>query len=42
MKYRCALFVVDDIEKSKDFYVKILVQSIKYDFEENVTFASGF
>jgi len=34
--------VVDDIEKSKVFYVKILVQVIKYAFEENVTFASGF
>lgn len=42
MKYICALFVVDDMEKSKDFYVRILGQKIKYDFGENVTFEGDF
>ncbi|MFW6389576.1 MAG: VOC family protein [Halanaerobiales bacterium] len=42
MKYKCALFVVDDIEEAKDFYVRLLGQKIKYDFGENVTFEGDF
>ncbi|MFW6311836.1 MAG: VOC family protein [Nanoarchaeota archaeon] len=42
MRYVCALFVVDDIEESKDFYVNTLEQKIKYDFGENVTFEGDF
>lgn len=42
MKYICALFVVDDMEKAKYFYVRILGQKIKYDFGENVTFEGDF
>lgn len=42
MKYKCALFVVDNIEKAKNFYIEILGQEIKYDFGESVTFKGDF
>ena len=42
MKYVCSLIVVEDIQRSRDFYERILKQKVKYDFGENVTFEGGF
>ncbi len=42
MKFICTLLVVEDIEKSKAFYLDVLGQKIKYDFGENVTFHGDF
>ena len=42
MKYICSLFVVEDIEVSRDFYKNVLNQIIKYDFGENITFEGDF
>ena len=42
MKYICPLITVDDINRSKDFYERMLDQKIKYDFGENVTFEGDF
>ena len=36
------LIVVEDIEKSKNFYEKVLGQTIKIDYGENVTFVGDF
>ena len=42
MKYMCPLIVVSDVKRSREFYEKILKQTVKYDFGENVTFAGDF
>lgn len=42
MKYMCNCITVDDIKKSKEFYVDILDQVVKYDFGENVAFENSF
>lgn len=42
MKYICPLITVDDINRSRSFYETVLDQKVKYDFGENVAFASGF
>src|SRR4030042_2325988 len=42
MKLICTLLVVEDIEKSKAFYMNILGQKIKFDFGENITFEGDF
>ena len=42
MKYICPLIVVEDINKSKNFYEKLLGQIIKADLGENVTFEGDF
>ena len=42
MKYICVLIVVDDIQKSRFLYEKILGQTVKMDFGENVTFHGDF
>lgn len=42
MKYVCPLITVEDIAVSKDFYVKLLKQKVKYDFGESVTFEGDF
>lgn len=42
MNFVCSLLVVDNIEKSKIFYEKLMRQKIKYDFTENITFEGGF
>ena len=31
MKYKCALFVVNDIQRSRDFYENLLGQTVKYE-----------
>ncbi len=42
MKYTCSLFVVEDIEVSRDFYENVLNQTVKYNFGENITFEGDF
>jgi len=42
MKFVCALYVVEDIDKSRVFYEKMLDQKVLYDFGENVTFEGDF
>lgn len=42
MKYICSLVTVENIEKSKNFYEKILGQKIVSDYGENVFFEGGF
>ncbi|MGE5605121.1 MAG: VOC family protein [Bacteroidota bacterium] len=42
MKYVCSLILVENIERSRDFYEKTLKQKVKYDFGENVTFEGDF
>ena len=42
MKFICPVIVVDDIQKSRHFYEKILGQTVKMDFGENVTFEGDF
>lgn len=42
MKYICSLIVVENIIRSRYFYEKILCQSVKTDFGENVTFHGDF
>ncbi|KAA3659956.1 MAG: glyoxalase/bleomycin resistance/dioxygenase family protein [Chloroflexi bacterium] len=42
MEYKCALLVVDNVEKSRFLYEKILGQEIEVDFGENVAFLGGF
>lgn len=41
MKFRSALLVVEDIEKSKQFYHDVLDLEIEADFGDNVVFAGG-
>ncbi|OFX73024.1 MAG: glyoxalase [Bacteroidetes bacterium GWE2_29_8] len=42
MKFICPLIVVEDIQRSRNFYENILEQKIKFDFGENVTFHGDF
>jgi catechol 2,3-dioxygenase-like lactoylglutathione lyase family enzyme len=42
MKYKNTFFAVSNIEVSKDFYMNILGQKVKFDFGENVTFEGDF
>jgi catechol 2,3-dioxygenase-like lactoylglutathione lyase family enzyme len=42
MKYICPLIVVDDIQRSRHFYEKVLGLTVKADFGENVTFEGDF
>lgn len=42
MKFKCALYVVNDIQQSRAFYEDLLDQKVKYDFGENVTFEGDF
>lgn len=42
MNYKCPLIVVSNIEISKDFYLKVLNQKVKFDFGENVQFEGDF
>lgn len=41
-KYICPLLTVENIEVSKDFYMNLLGQQIKFDFGANVTFQGDF
>jgi catechol 2,3-dioxygenase-like lactoylglutathione lyase family enzyme len=41
MKFHSSVIFVKDIEKSKDFYVRLLNQEIEHDFGVNVGFKSG-
>lgn len=42
MKYKGTMLVVKNIEKSKEFYTKVLGCRVTSDFGENVTFTGGF
>jgi len=42
MKFICSLVVVDDIPRARDFYERILGQTVLTDFGENVAFEGGF
>ncbi|GGL64997.1 VOC family protein [Sporolactobacillus putidus] len=42
MKFMCSLITVEDINRSRAFYEKLLQQKVKYDFGENILFESGF
>lgn len=42
MKFVCSLILVEDIERSREFYEKTLKQKVKYDFGANVSFEGGF
>ncbi|MDX9847970.1 MAG: VOC family protein [Tenuifilaceae bacterium] len=42
MKYICPLVTVSDIKCSCDFYEKILGQTVKSDYGENITFEGDF
>jgi catechol 2,3-dioxygenase-like lactoylglutathione lyase family enzyme len=41
MKFHSSVIFVNDIEKSKDFYVQLLNQEIEHDFGKNVILKSG-
>lgn len=41
MKFHSSVIFVNDIEKSKDFYVQLLNQEIEHDFGKNVIFKNG-
>jgi catechol 2,3-dioxygenase-like lactoylglutathione lyase family enzyme len=42
MKYICPLIVVEDIERSRNLYEKILGQKIKEDYGDNIVFHGDF
>ncbi len=42
MKFHSPVMIVKDIEKSKQFYIDVLEQSIEHDFGKNIIFDSGF
>ena len=42
MQYCCALFVVEDIAVSRQFYEEVLGQTVLYDFGENIQLHGGF
>lgn len=42
MKFKCSLVVVDDITRARDFYERVLGQTVTADFGENIAFAGGF
>jgi catechol 2,3-dioxygenase-like lactoylglutathione lyase family enzyme len=42
VKFICALITVNDMERSRYFYEKVLEQKVKYDFGENITFHGDF
>ena len=42
MKYVCCLIVVEDIQKARNLYEKLLGQKVINDFGENVGFEGGF
>ncbi len=42
MKFVASLIVVEDIERSRHLYEKVLGQRVKLDFGENVTFEGDF
>ena len=41
MKFHSSVIFVNDIEKSKDFYVRLLNQEIEHDFGKNVILKGG-
>jgi len=42
IKYICSLLTVKDIQKSREFYEKVLKQEVELDHSENVSFKGGF
>jgi catechol 2,3-dioxygenase-like lactoylglutathione lyase family enzyme len=42
MKYKCALIVVEDMERSRKFYENLLGQRVILDFGANITFEGDF
>lgn len=41
MKFKCPMLVVNDIEKSREFYKKVLGLRVISDFGANITFTGG-
>lgn len=41
MKFHSSVIFVNDIEKSKDFYIRLLHQEIEHDFGKNVILKGG-
>lgn len=42
MKFKCSLITVNEINRSREFYEKVLDQKVKVDFGENVTYHGDF
>lgn len=42
MKFICPLIVVEDIERSREFYIDVLSQTVEFDFGENIQFHGPF
>ncbi len=42
VKYICPLLVVENIERSRQFYENVMQQTVRYDYGENVTFHGDF
>lgn len=42
MKFEASLIVVNDVQKSREFYEKVLNQTVRFDFGENIMFDGGF
>lgn len=42
MRFTCSLITVEDINRSREFYEKLLQQKVNYDFDENIVFEGGF
>lgn len=42
MKYKCALIIVKDLERSRRFYEELLGQKVILDFGANITFEGDF
>ncbi len=42
MKFKCSLIVVEDIIRARDFYERILDQTVELDYGENIVFKGGY
>lgn len=42
MKFHSAVIIVSNIERSKEFYIDVMEQTIEHDFGKNIIFESGF
>lgn len=42
IRYKCALIVVSDMERSRHFYENVLGQKVILDYGENITFQGSF
>lgn len=41
MRFSSAVLIVKDIERSRQFYINMMDQTVQYDFGKNITFESG-